>query len=181
MATVKDEEKNAKNVGPTERDAESYVSRLESVYRQYAGRVYTLCLRLLADKKAAESLTIHVFLQLDARSLGQLGGSDALPVLRELAIRYSLVLLRELDGPTEILATQSEPAHTAGEGALCLDASIFDHFIARLPASLRVAYVLHDVEGLSTAAVSGHLGVSETDVRHQIHAARVELRRLMRS
>lgn len=74
MATVKDEEKDAKNVGPTERDAESYVSRLESVYRHYAPRVYTLCLRLLADEKAAESLTIHVFLQLDARSLGM---SDA--------------------------------------------------------------------------------------------------------
>ena len=36
---------------------------LEAGYRQFGERIYTLCLRLLADKEAAEDATVDVFVR----------------------------------------------------------------------------------------------------------------------
>jgi hypothetical protein len=37
-------------------------SRLELLYNQYGASVYSLCLRLLADRKPAEDATVDAFL-----------------------------------------------------------------------------------------------------------------------
>lgn len=144
------------------------LSRLEAAYRLHVGRVYTLCLRLLADAGSAEEATARVFARL-GRELPYRPDGDR---IRDLSIREALACLdtpgREMD------ATGAAPTRAAvAPSQTSLDAAA-----ARLPAGLRAAFVLHDVEGLSAAAVAGHLRVEESEARRLVREARVELRGL---
>ena len=63
---------------------------LESVYRCYGQGIYTFCLRLLANDKAAESATVDVFVRFGKELISRPDESKALLRLRELAIKASL-------------------------------------------------------------------------------------------
>ena len=67
--------------------------QLESVYRRYGTEIYTLCLRLLADEKAAESATVGVFVKLGREIASHSDESCIRLRLCELAINASLVRL----------------------------------------------------------------------------------------
>lgn len=143
-------------------------SRLEAAYRLHVGRVYTLCLRLLADAGRAEEATARVFARL-GRELPYRPDEER---LRDLSIREALAYL---DTPgREVDTTGAVPTRAAAAPAqTSLDAAA-----ARLPAGLRAAFVLHDVEGLGAGAVARYLRVEEAELRGLIREARVELRRL---
>jgi RNA polymerase sigma-70 factor (ECF subfamily) len=51
-----------------------------------------------------------------------------------------------------------------------------DEAIAALPPSLRAAFLLRDVEGLSTAEAAEALSVTETSLKVRLHRARLLLR-----
>ncbi len=51
-----------------------------------------------------------------------------------------------------------------------------DAAIAALPPSLRAAFLLRDVEGLSTAEAAEALSVTETNLKVRLHRARLLLR-----
>lgn len=68
-------------------------SQLESVYRRHGKGIYTLCLRLVADEKAAEIATVDVFVKFSKEMASH---SDELRIrlrLCELAINASLARL----------------------------------------------------------------------------------------
>lgn len=73
---------------------ELQVSQLRAIYDRYGGRVYSLCLRLLASEKAAESATVEVFVRFGKEKPGQEDEERTLNHLRELAISASLARLR---------------------------------------------------------------------------------------
>jgi RNA polymerase sigma-70 factor (ECF subfamily) len=51
-----------------------------------------------------------------------------------------------------------------------------DRAILQLPDSLRAAFVLRDVEGLSTAEAASMLGIGESALKVRLHRARIALR-----
>ena len=51
-----------------------------------------------------------------------------------------------------------------------------DEAIAALPPSLRAAFLLRDVEGLSTAEAAEALSLTETNLKVRLHRARLLLR-----
>jgi RNA polymerase sigma-70 factor (ECF subfamily) len=57
---------------------------------------------------------------------------------------------------------------------------LFMQFVAELSPSLRKAYQLCDLEGLTTSGAAKILGVADVTVKAQVSRARAELRRLMR-
>ena len=71
----------------------SVALRIESIYRSYGQGIYTFCLRLLANERAAESATVDAFVKLSKEMASQSDQSQTLLRLRELAIRASLVRL----------------------------------------------------------------------------------------
>src|SRR5690349_20155796 len=103
------------------------LSGLESVYRLNDRRVYTLCLRLLADARLAEEAAAPAFARLD-REVPRPPGDER---LSGLAVEESLARLGESAGAGNV------PAVLQGIDALA----------ARLSGRLRAAFVLHDVEG----------------------------------
>ena len=67
---------------------------------------------------------------------------------------------------------------TGGKTPAPLDNATLDALAAQLPDQLRVAFVLHDREGLSDGAIAAHLRIEQREVRRLVHVARLELRRL---
>ena len=54
---------------------------------------------------------------------------------------------------------------------------VMDKALANLSESLRVVFVLRDIDGLSTAETAEVLDLSETAVKSRLHRARLALRK----
>ena len=156
-------------------------SQLRSVYKRQAACVYTLCLHLLVDASLAEGATVDVFVRFNQIPARLQDESRTPACLRELAIEAALARLQERNGAVESLADEVESSSrtlASGNGAARLDPARLEQLIVHLPDSLRVSYVLCDVEGLSDADIAARLRLDKADVRRRIHSARLELRRL---
>ena len=53
---------------------------------------------------------------------------------------------------------------------------VMDEAVTELPESLRIVFILRDIEGLSTAETGEVLGLSEGAVKTRLHRARLWLR-----
>ena len=71
----------------------SFVSQLESLFSRYGPGIYTLCLRLTADEKAAESATVGVFVKFSREMASCTDESRIRLRLAALAITESLARL----------------------------------------------------------------------------------------
>lgn len=87
-----------KGADTIDRGHNSVALRLESIYRRYGQGIYTFCLRLLANERAAESATVDVFIELSKEMASQTDESRTLLRLRELAINASLARLNPRGG-----------------------------------------------------------------------------------
>jgi hypothetical protein len=69
-------------------------SQLRAIYDLYGERVYSLCLRLLASEREAESATVDVFVRFGKEKPREEDKARTLDYLCELAISASLARLR---------------------------------------------------------------------------------------
>lgn len=83
---------------PPESADTTLASQLESIYCRYGRGIYTLCLRLIADEKAAESATVDVFVKFSKEMASQSDESRLRLRLCELAINASLARLNRRGG-----------------------------------------------------------------------------------
>jgi RNA polymerase sigma factor (sigma-70 family) len=174
-------------VGEDRASAGAYVRRaqagdvdaFELLYREHAGRVYALCLRLVAgDRPAATELMQDVFIRA-WRSLSTFRGDSAFSSwLHRLAVNTMLENVRsDSRRETRVLAmddTSRLPGAARSSGIeLKMD---MDEAIASLPRGARLAFVLHDVEGYQHQEIARQLNVSVGTVKAQLHRARRLLR-----
>lgn len=162
----------------------------EIIYRQYASRVYALCLRMLRDPVEAEDLTQEAFLQL-FRKLNTFRGESAFSTwLHRLTVNLVLMRLRKKSLPTvsiEATADQNDeidsPAIDVGAPDLLLEGSIdrllLERCIEQLPAGYRSIFVLHDIQGYRHDEIAKIVGRSVGDSKSQLHKARMRLRELL--
>jgi RNA polymerase sigma-70 factor (ECF subfamily) len=155
----------------------------------YSNQIYRLALKMLADPQDAEDVLQNTFLKA-LRSLPSFEGRSSLSTwLYRIAVNETLMLLRRQR--TEVLA---EIEDDSGEGdyaplqfvdwcclpeaeLLSTEARTYlDQAIQKLPAKLRVVFVLRDIEGLSIRETSEALGLTETAVKTRLLRARLFLR-----
>jgi RNA polymerase sigma factor (sigma-70 family) len=167
----------------------------EQLYRRQVGRIYAICLRMVADRARAEALTQDAFVRAweklgTYRGTGAFGawlGRLATNVVIEEARRRSrranwleivsgdeMSALHGTDTATAVAgqrwaASASQPPDT--ETALDLERAI-----AALPAGARMVFLLHDVEGYKYREVAAHAGIAVGTVKAQLHRARRLLR-----
>lgn len=165
---------------------------LEAAYKLFVAQIYTLCFHLLANSSAAEEATATVFARFSRELPRRWDEARVVSRLRELAIGEAVerlfgdVAANASKGPAasvgapptpdKMIATRATLDHQQQAGLL--DSSQLKELTAKLPNDLRVAFVLHDMEGLKDLDVAKHLRVEESDVRALIKRARMELRRL---
>lgn len=164
---------------------------LEVAYKLFVAKVYTLCLHLLADGPAAEQATVTVFARFNRELPRRWDESRVMNRLRELAIDEAIQRLYgdgganasrgravKVGGPPAPGTVALDGMSVHQEQARLLDSSTLKELTARMPVDLRVAFVLHDMEGLEDEDIARYLRLREGKVRGLIKRARLELRRL---
>lgn len=165
---------------------------LEVAYKLFAKQVYALSLRLVVSERDAEKITVDVFVKFNRELPRRWDESRVLERLRELAIDEALRRLsaRRRDRLDWQAATKSsspvmsmkacekEESSSALVPRPPLDSATIDRLIETLPDELRVAFVLHDVEGFNNQTLAKLLQLDEAGTRRLIAHARVVLRQL---
>jgi len=151
------------------------------LYRQHAGRVYALCLRLTGDARDAEERTQDVFVRLWDKVRSFRGESAFSSWLHRLAVNVVLnerrttgrreQRVRPAEDPDGVVGAQhTAPLHAAG---LSID---LERAIAALPDGAREVFVLYDIEGYGHAEIAGLVGIAEGTSKAQLFRARRLLR-----
>jgi RNA polymerase sigma-70 factor (ECF subfamily) len=160
---------------------------LGSFFEAWGDRLYRLSLRLTGDPAAAEDVVQDAFLKLMAGADRMEGRSGLATWLYRVAYNASIDRLREVRRSVPVPAEgDDEPAPMP---ALLVDflspeemlgdaeaRRALDEAIAALPPTLRAAFLLRDVEGLSTAEAAEALDLTETNLKVRLHRARLLLR-----
>jgi RNA polymerase sigma-70 factor, ECF subfamily len=151
-----------------------------TLYREHAGRVYALCLRLSGDRAAAEELTQDVFVRVWQKLRTFRGESAFSTWVHRLATNVALMAQRSRARRERRVNPVEDPAiydrgvaPTAGAG---ID---LDQALARLPNGAREVFVLHDVEGYGHAEIGRLLGIAEGTSKAQLFRARRLLRGML--
>jgi len=158
----------------------------------YSGRIYNLGLRILNDPQDAEDVLQETFIKA-YRALPSFEGRSKLSTwLFRIASNEALMLIRKRR-PELILTMEQHDNQPVGtdleepeivdwcclpeKELLSTEAKQFlDKAIQKLSASLRVVFVLRDIEGLSIRETSESLGISEAAVKIRLLRARLKLR-----
>jgi RNA polymerase sigma-70 factor (ECF subfamily) len=152
--------------------------------------VYRLALRLMGNEAEAEDVLQETFLNA-FRGIDSFEGRSGLGTwLYRIAYNAAMMRLRRTD-PT--MMSVEESLDSDGQFSVpkqlfdwcCLPESDFEgdevraeleSAIGELPESLRVVFVLRELEGLSTAETAGALELSDGAVKVRLHRARLWLR-----
>jgi RNA polymerase sigma-70 factor (ECF subfamily) len=161
---------------------------LGDFFEAWGDRLYRLSLRLTGDPAAAEDVVQEAFLKLMAGADAVEGRSRLATWLYRVAYNASMDRLREGKRTTPVPEEQDDGAlpmpsllvdFRFSPEAMLKDAEVrraLDEAIASLPPSLRAAFLLRDVEGLSTAEAAEALSLTETNLKVRLHRARLLLR-----
>ena len=167
-------------------DKATQVTDFDSVVENYADFVYNVAFRMMGKPEDAEDVAQDAFLSAyrafdrfrgDARVttwLYRITVNAALMRLRKEKRAHTLtqvglddVEVPDSDAGPEWSATSSELGEKLQEG------------MARLPADLRTAVVLRDVEELSNVEASEVLEITVSSLKSRLHRARIILRKYL--
>jgi RNA polymerase sigma-70 factor (ECF subfamily) len=155
------------------------VDAFELLYRQHAGRIFALCLRLQAGNGAnATELMQDVFIKAWRRLATFRGDCAFSSWLHRMTVNTMLENARSdrrrIARVLPMDDTSLLPGAARSSGVeLKMD---MEDAIAALPKGARLAFVLHDVEGYQHQEIAEQLSVSVGTVKAQLHRARRLLR-----
>lgn len=152
------------------------------LYRQHAGRVYALCLRLTGDGRDAEERTQDVFVRLWDKLRSFRGESAFSSWLHRLAVNVVLNERRTTGRREKRVMPAETPDEVAGaqhsatlheRPILAID---LERAIAELPDGAREVFVLYDIEGYAHGEIAALTGIAEGTSKAQLFRARRLLR-----
>ncbi len=156
------------------------VRAFESLYRQNAGRIYGLCLRMTGDPDAAEECAQEAFISA-WRNLGAFKGDSGFGTwLYRIAVNQVLTHHRKRRRHDMHLADVSTDNHELGRIQPNPDSSMdLEGAIARLPERARHIFVLQCLYGHSHEEVADMLNVAVGTTKAQVHRAKQLLSRFL--
>ena len=182
---------------PTEISLEALVAGDRAEFARlvdaYSSPIYRLGLRMLGNPQDAEDVLQSTFLnalthlsEFEGRSslltwLYRIAANEALMLIRKKKPEINLERSEDPDAggnaenllPTQFLDWSALPEEEllSGEGKKILDQAIQD-----LPESMRIVFLLRDIEGLSIKETADGLNLTETNVKTRLLRARLFLR-----
>ena len=156
----------------------------------YSGVIYRLALKMVNNPQDAEDILQETFIKAFRHISGFDGRSKLSTWLYRIATNEALMLLRRrkhnflsIDEPIESSEEEQEPLQIVDWCCLPEDELMstearkyLDQAIDELPTSLRVVFLLREIEGLSTQETADVLSLSETAVKTRLSRARLNLR-----
>lgn len=150
------------------------LAAFEQLYRSHAGRIHAVCLRITADRGAAEECTQDAFLKAWDVLSGFRGESSFGTWLTRIAINMALQRLRLDRRHLRVVQPGSEElmdALPAPDSAPDADMDM-ERLIAGLPPAARAVFVLHAIEGYSHDEIAGMTGIATGTCKAHVHRAR---------
>ena len=150
----------------------------ERLYREHAGRVYGLCLRMTREPHTAEDCTQETFINA-WRALAQFETRSSLGTwLHRIAVNVALARRRKAarDEPVPEVNVEEEGAEPEWTLETPVEVEEIEAAIGALPEGARDALVLHALYGYSHTEAAQMLGVAEGTCKAQLHRARKLLR-----
>ena len=154
----------------------------ERLYRQHVNRVFTLCVRMVADRGRAEELTQDVFVRAWEKLRLFRGESSFGTWLHRLTVNVVLNA-RKSDGRQKTRFEENDEetgmdAHAGVVGMPLAPGDLLDleEAVTKLPPGARRVFLLHDVEGYKHEEIAEMLGVTSGATKAQLHRARLLLR-----
>lgn len=154
---------------------------LAELYRRYGQQMLDVAFRITRSDDEAEDVLQDVFVGLPDALRGYDGSGSLGAWMRRVATRAALLRLR-----TELRRSKwqeraaregrSEQAAPAVEARLTLQ-----RYLDRMPADLRVVYVLKEVEGYAHAEIAELLGITAAASEVRLHRARRFLKDRLRN
>jgi RNA polymerase sigma-70 factor (ECF subfamily) len=160
----------------------------------YSGQLYRLALNMLGSPQDAEDVLQNTFLKVLQNIKAFEGRSSLSTWLYRIAANEALMLLRKQKPEVALADTVTEDENGEDYTPVeftdwcCLPEEEFvnaesrralDDAVRRLPETLRVVFLLRDIEGLSIQETSEALGLTETAVKTRLLRARLRLRDLL--
>jgi len=159
----------------------------------YSLKIYRLATKMLSHQQDAEDVLQETFLKA-YRGIKSFDGRSKLSTwLFRIATNEALMLLRRkhpetvsIDEPVETEEGEQEPVQIIDwcclpEGELLSEEAqkMLDSAVQMLPESLRVVFLLRDINDLSTRETGEVLGLSDTAVKTRLSRARLRLREIL--
>jgi RNA polymerase sigma-70 factor (ECF subfamily) len=157
---------------------------------EFSSPIYRLGLRMLGNPQDAEDVLQNTFINVLTHIQNFEGRSSLATWLYRIASNEALMLIRkkkpevnldDVEGgdededlkPAQFVDWSGLPEDEllSGEGKKILDGTIND-----LPESLRIVFLLRDIEGLSIKETAEALNLTETNVKTRLLRARMALR-----
>jgi RNA polymerase sigma-70 factor (ECF subfamily) len=153
----------------------------EGLYREHAGRVYALCLRLTGNAPDAEERTQDVFV-LAWRRLATFRGESAFATwLHRLTVNLVLTARRGDRRREARVVPVEDPAalERQRDGSRAGERLDLEQAIGALPAGAREVFVLFDIEGFTHEEIGRRCGIAPGTSKAQLFRARRLLREIL--
>lgn len=160
----------------------------EQLVETYSPRIYNLALKMLGNPDLAEDILQETFINA-YKAIDRFEGRAHVStwlyriahnaVLMRLRKEKSAPHVQSLDDEVDLDALPARGRWKDTPERRLLQAELIqkmDEALANLSETLRVVFVLRDVEGLSTAQTAEVLDLSEAAVKSRLHRARLALR-----
>jgi RNA polymerase sigma-70 factor (ECF subfamily) len=153
----------------------------ERLYREHAGKVYGLCLRMTRDVALAEDCTQETFVNA-WRALDRFETRSSMATwLHRIAVNVALGKRRKIsplivDSDGVGTSGEDEPVESEWTLETPLEVNEIETAIGDLPDGARDVLVLYAIYGYSHAEAAEMLGVAEGTCKAQLHRARGLLR-----
>lgn len=159
-------------------------SAFEQLVEEYADRVYAVALRITGSPTDAEDVMQDAFLKAFEERASFRGESSPTTWIYRIAVNSALTLIRSRRPTEPLLNDAGDDVAPVVDWSSDLTRDVeldelrrtLEAAIARLPDDVRVAVVLRDVEGFTTAETARILDLSEAAVKSRLHRGRLILR-----
>ena len=148
--------------------AERQTAEYSEIYNQNCDRIYSLAFYLTDNELTAEELAANTFLRAFA-------GNDS-PRVEHIDQAF-VAEVRELT-PVGLLTLQ--PVTTESKSVRGNIKRVhLERAVVQLPATEKLVFLLHDVDGYEHVRIGQLLGISDEESRLALHQARIQIRELV--
>ena len=148
---------------------ENRTSNYDAIYGEHCHRIYSLAFWMTDNELAAEQLSTNTFLRAFASSAepktDQIDQA-LLAEIRELATIGTLTLNSSVSAETKSVCGNVKRVH-------------LERAVVELPATEKMIFLLHDVEGYTHEKIAHLLGLNVKESQFGLHQARLQLRKLL--
>ena len=144
------------------------VEVFQRIFEENRHRIYSLAFWMSDNELTAEEVSTRVFCRAFSNAAQPSADQIDLSLLKELRDLMPIGILTLHLTSASTLAVRGNVKRIHMERA-----------VVQIPATERLAFLLHDVEGYSVGKVANLLGLTDNEVKEAVHQARLLMRELI--